>query len=424
MNGRAIRPPRPLSPPGKIAPPGNDGPRPTDVLAASFACGVAFLGAAAIAAIIQAIDPWPWGRWLAFHLAFVGGVSQLVLGASQFFVTAFLATDPPPRWLLRLQLAAWNAGTVLLVLAVTSGTGWLRWVAVVLLAVALGGWLLAIRLIRRRALRSFSWAARWYLAASGFLGLGVLAGALLAGGHHWFGGNLLAAHLALNLCGWFGASIVGTLHTFYPSLTGTQLGFPRLQGPAFTLWASGVAALALGYAGPLEPLATLGWLALTAASALLCANLVESRRRATIALSLPARLVGAAQPFLLAGTALALVIAVLDGPGEVLAGDWRRAAATLFVFGWIGLTVAGSLLHLLAVAIRVRQGFTASLPAPRPVRDRLLTATAQVAIAALAIGQATSSPALVSVATVPAVAVYAVFAAQTFRRAGRMIGLP
>ena len=72
--------------------------------------------AAAVAGSIQAIAPWPWGRWLALHLAFVGGVSQLVLGASQFFAGAFLATDPPPRRLVRGQLLAWNAGAILLAL--------------------------------------------------------------------------------------------------------------------------------------------------------------------------------------------------------------------------------------------------------------------------------------------------------------------
>jgi hypothetical protein len=59
--------------------------RPADVVGAVFICGIGFLLAAAAVGIAQWIAPWPWGHWLALHLAFVGGVSQLVLGATQFF---------------------------------------------------------------------------------------------------------------------------------------------------------------------------------------------------------------------------------------------------------------------------------------------------------------------------------------------------
>jgi hypothetical protein len=114
--------------------------RPTDVVGSFFICGIAFLLAAAVAALIQAAAPWAWGRWLALHLAFVGGVSQLVLGASQFFAGAFLATDPPPRRLVRAELAAWNLGAVILAIAIPRAAGSAVWLAVGLLMVALALW--------------------------------------------------------------------------------------------------------------------------------------------------------------------------------------------------------------------------------------------------------------------------------------------
>jgi hypothetical protein len=49
---------------------------------------------------------------------FVGGVSQLVLGAAQFFAGAFLATDPPRRELVRVQLVTWNVGALLVAIGV------------------------------------------------------------------------------------------------------------------------------------------------------------------------------------------------------------------------------------------------------------------------------------------------------------------
>lgn len=97
----------------------------------------------------------------------------------------------------------------------------------------------------------------------------------------WPHGSLLGAHLALNLAGWFGTAIVGTLHTFFPSLTRTQLRYPRLQGPAFVLWLLGDGELAVGTAFGIDLLVGSGWLALTAAAALLGVNLLASLRAAS-----------------------------------------------------------------------------------------------------------------------------------------------
>jgi hypothetical protein len=86
------------------------------------------LAAAALALALDAAAGVPRRRWLALHLASVGGISQLVVGTAQFFACAFLATDPPPRRLLRAHLAVWNAGVV----AIAAGA------ALVLLAAAYG----------------------------------------------------------------------------------------------------------------------------------------------------------------------------------------------------------------------------------------------------------------------------------------------
>lgn len=395
--------------------------RPTDVVGAFFVCGIAFLLAAAVAAIVQAVAPWSWGRWLALHLAFVGGVSPLVLGASQFFVGAFLATDPPPRRLVRAQLAAWNLGAIGLAIAVPTAAGAGIWIAVGLLVAALVLWGAAIAAMWRRSLRRSPWAAAWYVSAALFLGLGVIAGSLLAHGVLWTHGNLLGAHMSLNLAGWFGASIVGTLHTFYPSLTQTQLRHPRLQGLAFVAWSGGVAALAVGYAWALDPLAIAGWLALCLGAVALLANVAASLRAAVRPLSLAARLVGAAQPFLLAALVVATVAALDHGPSQALFGGTRATVGTLLVAGWIGLTVLGSLLHLLAVVVRVRGGFAARMPAPRPRLDGIVAALAMLAVAALAVAQEGDLGALHAPAKWLLVAVYAVLAVRVAQLAARVL---
>ncbi|MGI8631504.1 MAG: hypothetical protein ACR2NA_03010 [Solirubrobacterales bacterium] len=359
--------------------------RPTDLVGSFFVAGIAMLLAAAVAGVYAATEPWAWGRWLALHLAFVGGVSQLVLGASQFFAGAFLATERPGRRLIRAQLGAWNLGTILLAVGVPADSSPLLWLAAALLLSALGLYHAGLSAMQRRSLQTVPWATRWYRAAAGLLAAGIVAGVLVAEGAAWSWGNLLAAHMSLNVAGWFGTAIVGTLHTFYPSLTRTALALPRLQAPTFAAWVGGTLALATGYGWGVDPLAIGGWIALAGATALLCVNMAASLRAAPRPLSLPARMLTAGQLLLVAGLAVVVVGAIGSGPGEALAGTQRAAVGTLLVAGWIGLTVLGSLLHLLAVVVRVHDA-SRPLPSPRPGIDSAVVVIAS--LAALGLGAA------------------------------------
>jgi nitrite reductase (NO-forming) len=397
-----------------------NGPRPSDALVAFFAAALAMLAAAAAALVIDAFVEAPRLHWLTLHLALLGGVSQLVLGAGQFFVCAFLATTPPSRRLIGAQLALWNAGTVLVAVGVLASVDSSSATGGMLLAAGLALFAQSMRAMQRRSLQRARWAVPWYQASAACLVAGVLVGALLARGTSWPHGSLLGAHLALNVAGWFGTAIVGTLHTFFPSLTGTQLRFERLQGPTFYLWVGGVVGLALAAALSLDPLAALAWLALTAASLLLAANLLASLRARTLPLSLPARLVALGQVFLPSGLALALVGTVSDGAGGPLATGVRPALAVLLLAGWVGLTVAGSLLHLLSVLARVRR-FTFAMPSPRPGRDRLITALAAAAVATWALAQAAAE--LAATALVLRSAATLVVGAHIVVAAARVYGL-
>jgi len=394
--------------------------RPTDVVGAFFLAGATFLVAGAVCGIWQTIDPWLWGRWLALHLAFVGGVSQLVLGASQFFSGAFLATDPPPRSLVRGQFVLWNLGAVGLAVAVPSGSSLLLWAAVGALIAGLVLWAIAIFTMRRRSLSTAPWATRWYLTAVAFFGLGVIVGSLLADSVVWSHGLLLGSHMALNLGGFFGTAIVGTLHTFYPSLTQSRLRFPRLQGLSFTAWTLGVLGLAIGYAWSLDALTVAGWLGLVTGAVLLLINLVECRRAAAGELSLAARIVGAAQPFLLAGLLLISVTAIADGPALALSGDTRIAAGTLLVVGWIGLTVLGSLLHLLAVVVRVRR-FTVAMPKPHPMADVGVSVVAFAGVSCLALSQLAGLDGLDQIARLMILVAYAYLGTRVLMLASRVL---
>jgi nitrite reductase (NO-forming) len=378
------------------------------LLTVFFAGGIAFMLAGATAAVANAISGVWWEHWVALHLLFVGGVSQLVLGAGQFFTCAFLATDPPSRRMIGAQVAAWSTGTVLVAAGYPTGAT---------AAVEAGGALLgaglvlfAIALVRmeRRSLQQARWALRWYQAGAACLGVGALLGVLMARGTVWTHGSLLGAHLALNLGGWFGTAIVGTLHTFFPSLTQTRLRHPRLQAPTFVFWVTGIADLAAGAAFDSRAVIAAGWVELLVAGALLTVNLVASLRASGARLSLAARLLAVAAPFLPAGIVVALIATLKHGTAMAFVDPWRGALATLLVAGWIGLTVAGSLLHLLTVLARVRD-LRRPMPSPRPVPDRAIAGLAGAAIAAFALSHA-ARPALVAVAALLAARILAVAA--------------
>jgi hypothetical protein len=149
-------------------------------------------------------------------------------------------------------------------------------------------------------------------------------------------------------------------------------------------WLFGVGALAAGSAFDVEPLVVSGWLGLVAAAGMLSANVLASLRGSPTALSLAARLVALGQLCLPAGVLVALVATATDGIAAPFSGTARGSLAALVLAGWIGLTVAGALLHLLAVLARVRR-FTTAMPAPHPARDRAVAVAAAVGIGALAL---------------------------------------
>ncbi|MGH2869400.1 MAG: hypothetical protein ACRDNK_17785, partial [Solirubrobacteraceae bacterium] len=205
--------------------------RPSDLLASFFAAAICTLLLAAGAAIAYALTGLDWLHWTAMHLALLGGVSQLIVGAGQFFSCAFLATDPPSRRMIGAQLLAWNAGTALVAVGEPTAITPLVDAGGLLLAIGVVLFAISLRDMQRRSLQRARWALRWYQACAVCLGLGGLLGLLLARDTPWPHGSLLGAHLALTLGGWLGTAIIGTLHTFFPSLTATPLRHPRLQGP-------------------------------------------------------------------------------------------------------------------------------------------------------------------------------------------------
>jgi hypothetical protein len=221
----------------------------------------------------------------------------------------------------------------------------------------------------------------------------------------------LGAHLAFNLAGWFGTAIVGTLHTFFPSLTQTRLARPRLQGPTYGLWLAGVFALAAGFAFGVPAVSDLGWVSLASAAGLMAANVVGCLRAGPPPVALPARLIAIAHACLVAGLGVALIVSLVQGAAAPFIGRPRAVISTLLLAGWIGLTVAGSLLHLLAILGRIRS-FARPLPAPTPGRDRAVSVLAACAVGGLSLARVTGAAQLTVAAVGLTLALTALLAAR------------
>jgi nitrite reductase (NO-forming) len=355
------------------------------LLAVFFPVAFTMLSMAALLALLDSFWGIGWGRWPILHLALLGGVSQLVIGAAQFFVAAFLSTDPPSRPLIASQAAAWNAGVLAVVVSRPLGQPELAEIGTVLILLGLTLFLAGLTVMRQKSLQSFHWATRWYAASAGFLVPGVLVGGAMVSGTAWTHGSLLGAHLVLNLLGWFGTAIVGTLHTLLPSLAGSRLRFPRFEPFTFGFWLGGVALLALGIAFDSAPVACCGWAALLSASCLLLVNVGGTLRLSSGPRRLSLRLLASAQLFLPLSILIALASTLDTGVGGPFTGWAGDALPTLVLLGWIGLTVAGSLLHLVAMMARVRSKFAFSLPDPQPRRDTVLACVAVVGVVSMTV---------------------------------------
>ena len=329
---------------------------PTDLIATFFTAALVMIGTGLvmIAAAVSGVAGAKAG-WAALHLIFLGGISQLILGAAQFFCTAFLATDPPPRRIVHMQVGAWNLGAAATVAGVALDLTPLFGFGGLLLLAGLGLFARALINLQRGSLQQAIWAVRWYQAGAACLAIGIVIGLLIAGNVGWPHGNLAGAHMTLNLAGWVGTAIVGTLHTFFPSLTQAALPRPRLQMPTFHSWLGGTLVLAGGYAFGSKPLILIGWLSLTAAALMLAVNLIGCLRASPVQLSPAARLIAAGQSFLPIGLLAALITAVTASPFDTLGPASRTRMTLLLLIGWIGLTVLGSLIHLLGVLRHVRR---------------------------------------------------------------------
>ena len=165
--------------------------------------------------------------WLLVHLLLLGAVTNAVFVWSAHFADALLrrrTTIGSRRW-QAVRLIALNVG----VISVVAGMVGDQWILTLVGSVVVGAAAMAhgivLALQARVALASrFGATVRYYICASMALPVGAGLGAILARDpvEPWKG-RLVVAHVTLNLLGWIGLTVMGTLVTLWPTMLRTRI---------------------------------------------------------------------------------------------------------------------------------------------------------------------------------------------------------
>lgn len=209
---------------------------------------VVWLVATVLVSLVHPFVPAP--RWLMIHLLLLGAVSHAILVWSRHFADALLHTAPPPgdRRVQSTRLVLLNAGVLLVVVGVLGNVWSLVLVGATAVVAAVGWHAVALVVQLRRALPSrFGATVRYYVVAATLLPVGATLGAILARGlTDPLHGQVRLAHAAVNVLGWMGLTVVGTLVTLWPTMLRTRMATGTERAARLALPVLSVAVLVIG----------------------------------------------------------------------------------------------------------------------------------------------------------------------------------
>src|SRR5690625_925161 len=307
-----------------------------------------------IAALVSLIHPFfASSRWLMVHLVALGGLTHAIMVWSVHFSNALLKTKHiEDRTEQNWRLSLLQVGMVAVFIGVPT-TWWPLTVvgaAVISAAVIWHGIALYSRL--RAALPGrFRITIRYYLLAAAMLPVGALFGVLLARGlsASWHG-RLLVAHTMINLLGWVGLTILGTLLTLWPTMLRTRMaeGAERHAIRALPVLGTG---LLVAVAAPLLDSAWLGvaGIAVYAAGVLLSYGAIWHAARNRPPHSFPTLSAGAGLVWFIAGL-VTLAVKVAITPWAELAISYG-VVTVMFLVGFALQVLLGALSYLIPVVI-------------------------------------------------------------------------
>lgn len=297
----------------------------------------------------------PHASWLLVHTLLLGAVTNAVVIWSGHFAASVLRLPEANRGApAALRLAFLNAGAVGVMGGMFTGRFPVVLAGAALVAgavIAHAGWL--VRLLRRALPGRFTMTVRYYIAAAALLPVGAGLGVVMARGNLAgdLSDRLLIAHEMVNLLGWVGLTVAGTLITLWPTMLRTRVadGAERAGRTALPVLLAGLgAAVAAALLGP-PPLAAPGVLAY--AAGLVVAGLPWVREaRAKAPHSFAAWSV-AAGGLWLAGSLLGLAGILLSTTSWTTVAERTSSLTAPLAAGWIAQVLLGALSFLVPVVL-------------------------------------------------------------------------
>ena len=297
----------------------------------------------------------PAPRWLMIHLLLLGALSHAILVWSQYFAIALLRTPPREhdRATQNWRLIMLNAGTTVVIVGVLSRLWPITAVGAALIAGAVvwHGANLFTRM--RRALPSrFGATVKYYIAAACFLPAGAVLGTILAhGGSSPTHEQLTLSHALINVLGWVGLTVAGTLVTLWPTMLRTKIADAAARNSQRALPILILSALtaATGAGFGLIPVAALGLLGYICGLGLMASSFIQVARNKPPKTFSTLSVLGAVGWWI--GALVALLVSLLG------TGDWQvlsRLFASITPFlvaGFAAQVLLGALSYLVPVAL-------------------------------------------------------------------------
>ena len=296
----------------------------------------------------------PNSGWLMVHIVTLGLITNSILIWSQHFTEALMKIKIPDeqRKVQVGRIFTLNAGIVLLMVGMVGQLSVPGLYACTVIGALVIGAMVAWHGIYlmgqvRRALPSrFGVTIRFYIVAALLLPLGALLGAMVA--YPSLNGTLhsqfLLAHEAVNVLGFVGITVVGTLVTFWPTMLRTKMVDKALAHSvrALYLMCGGVALTLVGALFGLRPVAVAG-LVVYLLGLLLVAGVMVRTLRTKRPNEYPPMSVGMGFLWLIIGVATTayMVATVPFAQLDV------RAVTPIFVVGFLLQLLLGAMSYLL-----------------------------------------------------------------------------
>ncbi|MDP2772739.1 MAG: multicopper oxidase domain-containing protein [Nocardioides sp.] len=309
-------------------------------------------------AVVSLVHPFvPAPRWLMIHLLVLGAAGHSILVWSRYFADTLVRLPATPRRVQSQRLLLFNVGVLGVAVGVPGSLWWLVAVGALGIAVAVG-WHVAslVRGLRTGFASRFSSTIWFYIAAGALLLVGVALGTWLAA-HPGepLHTRLQLAHVAVNLLGWVGLTVLGTVVTLGPTMLRTRIveGAEQHSRQALPVLLGGIALVVAAAWADVVLLVPAGLLLYAVGVALVAEPLARTARHKP-PVSFPTWSLGAGMVWLV-GLLLVLVAQVAWDVSH--SGSWLEVGRTFEQYtpylaaGFVAQVLLGALSYLVPVVM-------------------------------------------------------------------------